>query len=250
MKTYSVNEASKILGIKPRAVQHRCKRDNIRKKSNKYLITDEIIALWKEVEAEAKAKINAKANAMLNANATQSKDITQVDLQVQSLQLEIESLNAELEEYDSKVISEYINELTKEDLEALENKDINADGVKGNLVFVAKDKVYAEYEEQEYEALEQRLIEWRTLQKEIEHKEEVFSLKEHHFNTENKSLSKTLKHYKNQFEYQKKQSTKILDMHQTLIDTIQKQSTITIQRNTIEAIEKNIVNPETWKPNN
>ena len=60
MKTYSVNEASEILGIKPRAVQHRCKRDNIRKKSNKYLITDEIIALWKELEAEANAKINAK----------------------------------------------------------------------------------------------------------------------------------------------------------------------------------------------
>jgi len=215
MKTYSVKEASDILGIKPRAVQHRCKRDNIRKKSNKYLITDEIIALWKELKATQNANANAMLNAMPNANATQ------LDLQVQSLQIENENLKHQVDDLRK--------ELSRFDIEEGERMEVFTDA--------------------EYEALEQRLIEWRTLQKEIEHKEEVFSLKEQHFNTENKTLSKSLKHYKNQFEYQKKQSTKILDMHQTLIDTIQKQSTITIQRNTIEAIEKNVVNPDTWKPN-
>ena len=215
MKTYSVKEASDILGIKPRAVQHRCKRDNIRKKSNKYLITDEIIALWKELKATQNANANAMLNAMPNANATQ------LDLQVQSLQIENENLKHQVDDLRK--------ELSRFDIEEGERMEVFTDA--------------------EYEALEQRLIEWRTLQKEIEHKEEVFSLKEQHFNTENKTLSKSLKHYKNQFEYQKKQSTKILDMHQTLIDTIQKQSTITIQRNTIEAIEKDIVNPDTWKPN-
>ena len=215
MKTYSVKEASDILGIKPRAVQHRCKRDNIRKKSNKYLITDEIIALWKELKATQNANANAMLNAMPNANATQ------LDLQVQSLQIENENLKHQVDDLRK--------ELSRFDIEEGERMEVFTDA--------------------EYEALEERLIEWRTLQKEIEHKEEVFSLKEQHFNTENKTLSKSLKHYKNQFEYQKKQSTKILDMHQTLIDTIQKQSTITIQRNTIEAIEKDIVNPDTWKPN-
>jgi len=215
MKTYSVKEASDILGIKPRAVQHRCKRDNIRKKSNKYLITDEIIDLWKELKATQNANANAMLNAMPNANATQ------LDLQVQSLQIENENLKHQVDDLRK--------ELSRFDIEEGERMEVFTDA--------------------EYEALEERLIEWRTLQKEIEHKEEVFSLKEQHFNTENKTLSKSLKHYKNQFEYQKKQSTKILDMHQTLIDTIQKQSTITIQRNTIEAIEKDIVNPDTWKPN-
>ena len=215
MKTYSVKEASDILGIKPRAVQHRCKRDNIRKKSNKYLITDEIIALWKELKTTQNANANAMLNAMPNANATQ------LDLQVQSLQIENENLKHQVDDLRK--------ELSRFDIEEGERMEVFTDA--------------------EYEALEERLIEWRTLQKEIEHKEEVFSLKEQHFNTENKTLSKSLKHYKNQFEYQKKQSTKILDMHQTLIDTIQKQSTITIQRNTIEAIEKDIVNPDTWKPN-
>ena len=218
MKSYSVKEASNILGIKPRAVQHRCKRDNIRKKSNKYLITDEILDNWKQRDAET----NAKANAKANANATQSNERTQIDLQVQSLQIENENLK--------KQVNDLRNELSRFDIEEGERMEVFTDA--------------------EYELLEERLTEWRTLQKEIEHKEEVFSLKEQHFNTENKTLSKSLKHYKNQFEYQKKQSTKILDMHQTLIDTIQKQSTITIQRNTIEAIEKDIVNPNTWKPKN
>ena len=176
MKTYSVNEVSKILGIKPRAVQHRCKRDNIRKKSNKYLITDEIIDLWKELKATQNANANAMLNAMPNANATQ------LDLQVQSLQIENENLKHQVDDLRK--------ELSRFDIEEGERMEVFTDA--------------------EYEALEERLIEWRTLQKEIEHKEEVFSLKEQHFNTENKTLSKSLKHYKNQFEYQKKQSTKIL----------------------------------------
>ena len=234
MQTYSVKEASKLLEISTRAVQKRCLKYNVRKKSNQYLITDEHIKTW---------YAEIQSNEPTNEPTNQTNERTQIDLQVQSLQLEIENLQDELDGYDSKVISEYINELTKEDLEALENKDINADGVKGNLVFVAKDKIYAEYEEQEYEALEQMLIEWRTLQKDIEHQEQLF-------NVEKKSLSELLEHYKAQFEYQKQQSEKILNIHQTLIDTIEKQNALAIQRNIIEANEKNIVNPDSWRPKN
>lgn len=93
---------------------------------------------------------------------------------------------------------------------------------------------------EEYNLLQKRLQEWFTLQKEIEHKDKLF-------NSEKKGLNELLEHYKNQFEYQKKQSDKILEMHQTLIDTIQKQSTITIQRNIIEANEKDLVDRSSWK---
>jgi len=68
--TYSTKEASEIIGIKERAIQTRCKLDNVRKKNNKYLITDSLIALWKQKEDEANA--NAK-NAKVNANATQTQ---------------------------------------------------------------------------------------------------------------------------------------------------------------------------------
>jgi hypothetical protein len=198
-KTYSVKEAATIIGIKERAVQFRCKRDNIRKKSNRYLITDTIIASWKAREDAA--------NAKQTQNATQQN----------------------------------INSFEKYTIKEIENTDFNFDGEKGNLVFVPKDKVYAEYTNEEYSFMEQRLNEWYSLQKDIEHKDELFDSKE-------KSLTELLDHYKNQFEYQKQQSTKILDMHQKLIDTIEKQSAITIQRNIIEANEKDIINEE-WKTN-
>lgn len=64
------------------------------------------------------------------------------------------------------------------------------------------------------------------------------------FNVEKKSLNEILEHYKSQFEYQKTQSDKILQMHQKLIDTIEKQSAITIQRNIIEAKDKQIINSD------
>ena len=48
MKTYSALEASEILKVSKRAIQKRCRADSVRKKDNKYLITQEHIDLWKE----------------------------------------------------------------------------------------------------------------------------------------------------------------------------------------------------------
>lgn len=92
----------------------------------------------------------------------------------------------------------------------------------------------------EYLLLEQRLKEWATLQKDIEHQEQIFDI-------EKKTLSELLEHYKSQYDYQKKQSERILDMHQHLIDTIDKQNKLAIQRNIIEATEKEVIKKDTWK---
>jgi hypothetical protein len=83
IKTYSTKETAEILGIKERAVQTRCKKDNIRKKDNKYLITDLIIADWKQKE---------EANAKPNANATQT--------QIEDLKKELAELKEELSGYE------------------------------------------------------------------------------------------------------------------------------------------------------
>ena len=82
-KTYSTKETAEILGIKERAVQTRCKKDNIRKKDNKYLITDLIIADWKQKE---------ESNAKPNANATQT--------QIEDLKKELAELKEELSGYE------------------------------------------------------------------------------------------------------------------------------------------------------
>jgi len=46
MKTYSAKQAASILGISERAVQKKCKQLDIRKKSNRYLITDKLLNEW------------------------------------------------------------------------------------------------------------------------------------------------------------------------------------------------------------
>jgi len=137
MKTYSVSEAAEIVGIKERAVQHRCKRDNIRKKDNRYLITDEIISLWRDKEAEANAiKRKDKRN-----NATQSNNFAQLDLEVEALKTENESLKAKLSEYDIE---------PHERLEVFTNDD--------------------------YVLFEQRLKEWQMQRQELEHKDKMLEL--------------------------------------------------------------------------
>ena len=226
---YSIKEVASILNIHPRKLNRLAVKQNLKKLDNRYLFSgDFLIKYFNLTNVEGRQTMSKDVKPLLSnetSNATSNEPtnepINQLDLQVQSLQIENENLKHQVDDLKKELLGYDVKE--------------------GERIEVFTDA--------EYEVLEQRLIEWRTLQNEIEHKQEVFSLKEQHFNTENKTLSKSLKHYKNQFEYQKKQSTKILDMHQTLIDTIQKQSTITIQRNTIEAIEKNVVNPDTWKPN-
>jgi len=46
MITYSTKEAAVKLGVSTRAVQKRCKNDEVRKKDNMYLITDLLLKKW------------------------------------------------------------------------------------------------------------------------------------------------------------------------------------------------------------
>lgn len=49
-KYYSVYSAAKILNVSPRAIQHRCKKQKIKKINNKYLISNEVLLDWKNPE--------------------------------------------------------------------------------------------------------------------------------------------------------------------------------------------------------
>jgi len=48
MKTYTTVEAAEKLGITTRAIQKKCKTNNVRKKDNKYQITDKLLEEWNE----------------------------------------------------------------------------------------------------------------------------------------------------------------------------------------------------------
>jgi len=200
MKTYNVTEASKELGISTRAVQKRCLKHDVRKKSNKYLITQQHIFEWRE-----ELKRNEFKNELVRKQTNQNNEVRELVRTITDLKNENQTLKAELRKYE-----------------------------------IAPNERIEVFTNEEYNILEQRLKEWHEQEQKLKHQEELF-------NVEKLSLKDMLKHYKNQWKYQRKQSEKLLKMHQTLIDTIDKQNKLAIQRQIIEAVEKDVVD-ENWQP--
>ena len=294
-KTYSVKEAADIVGIKERAIQTRCKKDNIRKKSNRYLITDSIISRWK-------AERNAIANA-IETHQTQTKGqirtqavnrITELEKELIAIKLFAKTLDESYQELKKKKqipasSQELQNAIDEKELALMgvadrqnkiaalhtkqsslqlqikkleiENKLLTAQVKKDEGLHmevktqrqkiknledrlepfqIAPNERLEVFTNSQYIEFETKLKEWHTLQRDIEYNEKLFAV-------EKKGLKERSKHYKQQYEYQQKQSTKILDMHQKLLDTIDKQSNLAIQRNVIEAISKDVIDKD-WKP--
>lgn len=206
-KTYSTKETAEILGIKERAVQTRCKKDNIRKKDNKYLITDLIIADWKQKE-----EANAKPNATPNANATQ------LDLEIEALKIEIVRLKSEVLELqkETKIDEELSADVDYENYRQIEDLEKELTKLKEELaVYAIEENERIEvFTNEEYELFKTRLIEWQTQQKDIEHQQELFNAKV-------LTLEQSAEHYKNSYFYQRKQNERFIDMHEKLLDTIQ-----------------------------
>lgn len=209
-KTYSTKEASKILDVKERTIQFRCKRDDVRKKDNKYLITDDVIQMWK----------TKSANPTQRTTQYATQDVTRLELEIIELKNKLISIAK-------------VENIQMFKLDAIESVDYTFDGIKGNLVFVDKNKIFVEYTKEEYANSEALIREWGTLQTQIETNEEIFNVKL-------KSSKEIQEHYRIQFEYQKEQSGKILSMHQKLIDTIEAQNKLAMQRNFIEAKSKKL----------
>ena len=115
-------------------------------------------------------------------------------------------------------------------IKALEN-EIGALKMQLSIYEIEDNEVIEVFTKDEYKLFETRLIEWRYQQKEIEQKAlEIQDIKT--------TAKEDVAHYKNLFEYQKKQSDRILEMHEKLIVTIGEQTQSSIQRNHIEAKDK------------
>ena len=99
-------------------------------------------------------------------------------------------------------------------------------------VYEIKDNERLEvFTDDDYNIFTTRLKEWQTQQKELEQKAiEIQEVKT--------DAKENVAHYKNLFEYQRKQSDRILEMHEKLIVTIGEQTQSSIQRNHIEAKDK------------
>jgi len=222
-KTYSTKETAEILGIKERAVQTRCKKDNIRKKDNKYLITELIISNWKQKE-----EVNAKPNA--NANAKQ------LDIEIEALKLENLSLKSKVIELQKEIkfedeVSESLDYEYEMQIKDLEKEKAELKEQLAEYEIEENERIEV-FTNEEYNLFQERLIEWRTQQKDSEHQQELFDAKI-------LTLEQSADHYKNSYYYQRKQNEKFINMHEKLLDTIQLNSKEGYIKTVVEAKNTN-----------
>lgn len=196
---YSIKDSSKITNIPERTLSRIALAENNRKIDGRYLfLGSQLEALIEKRLRKEKRLANPSPTARQNKTLATLIDNGEVVTQEQydALKTEIEALKDELSQYDIA------------DNERLE---------------VFTDEMYAEFEE--------RLNDWKLQNQKIISQQEVFDAKEKGLNDVVNLMTEQADHYKNQFQYQKEQATRILDMHEQLIKTIQ-------QNNFIEAKSK------------
>ena len=196
---YSIKDSSKITNIPERTLSRIALAENNRKIDGRYLfLGSQLEALIEKRLRKEKRLANPSPTARQKKTLATLTDNGEVVTQEQydALKTEIEALKDELSQYDIA------------DNERLE---------------VFTNEMYAEFEE--------RLNDWKLQNQKIISQQEVFDAKEKGLNDVVNLMTEQADHYKNQFQYQKEQATRILDMHEQLIKTIQ-------QNNFIEAKSK------------
>ena len=196
---YSIKDSAKITNIPPRTLSRIALANNNRKIDGRYLfLGSELETLISKRIEKRRYLANRSPTARQNKNSTTKKDNGEVvsKEEYDALKTEIEALKDELSQYD-----------------IADNERIE----------VFTDEMYAEFEE--------RLIDWKLQNQKIISQQETFDAKEKGLNDVVNLMTEQADHYKNQFQYQKEQATRILDMHEQLIKTIQ-------QNNFIEAKSK------------
>lgn len=196
---YSIKDSAKITNIPERTLSRMALANNNRKIDGRYLfLGSELETLISKRIEKRRYLANRSPTARQNKNTATKKDNGEVvsKEEYDALKTEIEVLKDELSQYD-----------------IADNERIE----------VFTDEMYAEFEE--------RLIDWKLQNQKIISQQETFDAKEKGLNDVVNLMTEQADHYKNQFQYQKEQATRILDMHEQLIKTIQ-------QNNFIEAKSK------------
>ena len=208
---YTIKEASSLTGISTRTLSRAAKKHNLERIDSRYIFTgDFILETFKK-----QLKKVAKPNKIGEDNGEQ------VGEQAPEPEKTTEALKQLIEKFT-------ISEIQEIDLKMKDKRELSNIG---NLWFVKKGVMLQEYTPTEYDVAFKRLTEWRLQQKEIEKQAaEIDEIKV--------SSTERVEHYKNLFEYQRKQSDRILQIHEKLVSSINELTESTIQRNHIEAKDK------------
>ena len=211
MITYSTKEAAVKLGVSTRAVQKRCKNDEVRKKDNMYLITDLLLEKWR-VEIESNEPTNVPTNELYNGtqekfirdlenelkdlkaeaaliSGKQGKRIKDLENEVEELEsdigdleLEIEELEVDVKELGEAELEDYLPEIEGVPLEQLEAfefqfKRAGEDELKkGNLLFIQKGMVADEYTPEEYSNMKLNMENYQLMELKLDHKDELHAV--------------------------------------------------------------------------
>ena len=206
---YSIKEASEILKINTRRLQRAGKKHKIEKVDNRYIFKGSFLLL-----------VFADTIKALSEDA--SRQVVKVSQDIEPLLAKIQELEQQLSNIDVEPLLSKIRELEQQVFE-LKNEL--------KLYEIADNERLEVFTDDDYNIFTTRLKEWQTQQKELEQKAiEIQEVKT--------DAKENVAHYKNLFEYQRKQSDRILEMHEKLIVTIGEQTQSSIQRNHIEAKDK------------
>ena len=196
---YSIKDSSKITNIPERTLSRIALAENNRKIDGRYLfLGSQLEALIERRLRKEKRLANSSPTARQNKSLATLKDAGEVVTQEQydALKTENEALKDKLSQYD-----------------------------------IADNERLELFTKEEYAKFEERLTQWHLQSQHIISQQELFESKEKGLNDVVSLMTEQADHYKNQFQYQKEQATRILDMHEQLIKTIQ-------QNNFIEAKSK------------
>ena len=223
MVTYSVSEAADKLGISNRAVQKRCKKEEVRKKDNKYLITDLLLKKWNE-------EINSNVPTSVPTNVP-----TNHSTQDQNNRPFIEYLQQQPFKPNKKVIEE--NEALKLEVKLLKAKLSEFDLKDNERIEIFTQTQYSEFEKRLKKYPEQQKVikENKKIQLELSTKLEIKDVKIEHANESLKYYKESINFWKSQAEYKDKQSEKFLEMHSKLIESVSNYSKASFIEATVKA---------------
>ena len=196
MNTYSPLEASIKLNISKRAVQKRCKKDNVRKKDNKYEITDLILERWAK-EIKSSVPVREPSNIGTQDELKNVADIQELDLD------EIEAF-----EFKFKRAADFYRI--------------------GKFVFVPNDKFIIQYSPAEYQRLKD---EYATAESEIK----LGRYKEETFKKLQTSLEEKIEFITEQMNYYMKLADRTLDMQGITLETLSTQTKDHLIQTTVTA---------------
>ena len=194
METYNMKEAAELLGVSYRTIRY-----------YKDLYTSEVHQEGRDVQLTERFIELVKKNRKQNTNRVTDKK-TKAEYKTE--------LDALKEKYQ-KAIQEQ-KSIYEKKLDKFSEIDVDFN----------KERIEV-FTHEQYQQFEDALIDYKYQKRYIQEKEERFKV-------EIASKEELVEHYKNQSEYQKEQSDRILTQMEKLIEAIRR-------RDTIEAVEKQVI---------